>query len=259
MGRNTNTEGSTPKASSSRSGGRNGSFYAIGGVIVAGTLCLSVLGSRAAIGYMQNQSDAKLKQAQESLLEKDREQWQDKLDAEIEAREAAESELAEYQQKYGFTTEQLDWAHEKHVSWDEDGFPVDESGNVVDDPTTTTNEIERYEEFLKAQEEPVAVEEETEAETESTAEGETEVEPEEESHWWDGMDFIQVDEDGNPYYVVERGDTLSSIGARTGFPYKQLAEYNNLSNPSLLEIGQIIRFPKDGQFITNGEKGAGRG
>ena len=265
MGRNAEPNGNNSRASSSGGSGKNGSFYAIGGVIVAGTLLLSVLGSKAAIGYMQNQSNNRLKQFEASKLEQQEKEWQEKMAAQQEAYDELAAELEDYREKYAFTTDQLDWAHENHIEWDEDGFPVNERGKVVDDPTTRTDEVERYEAFLKAQEEPepepevVKVPDKEDKKPASSEEKTEEVEQEPETNWWDGLDFIQVDEDGNPYYVVQRGDTLSAIGARTGFSWKQLAEYNNLQNPSLLEIGQIIKFPKDGQLITDGATGKGRG
>ncbi|MBR3837918.1 MAG: LysM peptidoglycan-binding domain-containing protein [Clostridia bacterium] len=45
-------------------------------------------------------------------------------------------------------------------------------------------------------------------------------------------------------YVVKAGDTLSEIGARFGVPWKTLASYNGIENPSLIYPGQIIRIPK---------------
>ena len=44
-------------------------------------------------------------------------------------------------------------------------------------------------------------------------------------------------------YVVQRGDTLSKIAAQHGTTYQKLAAYNNISNPSLIRVGQEIRIP----------------
>lgn len=265
MGTNANASENGSRASSSKSGSRNGAFYAIGGIIVAGTLCLSVLGSQAAIAYMQNQSDGQLKQAQQSVLDQKESEWQERLDEAEETNEQLQSELDDYQTKYAYTTDQLDWAHEKHIEWDEDGFPVNERGIVVDDPTTKTDEVERYDEFLVAQAEPVEVPE-TESEKpeeDSDKVSETEVEePEtetEEPQWWDEMDFIEVDEDGNPYYVVKQGDTLWSIAYKTGFSVSDLAKYNDLHDPTIINPGQIIKFPATGQFVVDGATGSGKG
>lgn len=46
-------------------------------------------------------------------------------------------------------------------------------------------------------------------------------------------------------YVVKKGDTLSYIANKYGFTYKYLAEYNNITNPDLIRIGQIIKIPNN--------------
>lgn len=45
-------------------------------------------------------------------------------------------------------------------------------------------------------------------------------------------------------YVVVKGDTLSGIASRYGTTYQKLAEYNGISNPNLIIVGQKIRIPK---------------
>ena len=42
-------------------------------------------------------------------------------------------------------------------------------------------------------------------------------------------------------YVVQKGDTLSSIAAKFGTNWKSLADYNGLSNPNQLRVGQTLR------------------
>jgi len=42
-------------------------------------------------------------------------------------------------------------------------------------------------------------------------------------------------------YSVQKGDTLSSIASVYGTSWKKLAEYNNLSNPNQLKVGQELR------------------
>ena len=44
-------------------------------------------------------------------------------------------------------------------------------------------------------------------------------------------------------YSVQRGDTLSAIAARYGVSMWTLAQYNGISNPSRIYVGQVIRFP----------------
>jgi LysM repeat protein len=44
-------------------------------------------------------------------------------------------------------------------------------------------------------------------------------------------------------YVVKRGDTLSSIAAKYGTTYQELAKYNGISNPNVIKVGQQIKIP----------------
>lgn len=48
-------------------------------------------------------------------------------------------------------------------------------------------------------------------------------------------------------YIVKRGDTLSSIARRYNTTYQELARYNNIANPNLIYVNQVIKIP-------NGEK-----
>lgn len=44
-------------------------------------------------------------------------------------------------------------------------------------------------------------------------------------------------------YVVQKGDTLSAIAAANGVSWKALADFNNITNPNQLRVGQEIRIP----------------
>ena len=47
---------------------------------------------------------------------------------------------------------------------------------------------------------------------------------------------------GKPgYYTVKSGDTLMRIGLETGQSWRDLAAWNDLSNPNLIEVGQVLR------------------
>ena len=47
---------------------------------------------------------------------------------------------------------------------------------------------------------------------------------------------------GKPgYYTVKQGDTLIRIGLETGQNYKEIAGWNSLENPNLIEVGQVLR------------------
>lgn len=43
------------------------------------------------------------------------------------------------------------------------------------------------------------------------------------------------------YYTVKPGDTLIRIGLETGQNWKDVARWNGLDNPNLIEVGQILR------------------
>ena len=47
---------------------------------------------------------------------------------------------------------------------------------------------------------------------------------------------------GKPgYYTVKRGDTVMRIGLETGQSWRDIVRWNNLENPNLIEVGQVLR------------------
>ena len=47
---------------------------------------------------------------------------------------------------------------------------------------------------------------------------------------------------GRPgYYTVKLGDTLIRIGLDSGQTWKDIARWNNMDNPNLIEVGQVLR------------------
>lgn len=47
---------------------------------------------------------------------------------------------------------------------------------------------------------------------------------------------------GKPgYYTVQPGDTLIRIGLEHGQSWKDIARWSNLTNPNLIEVGQVVR------------------
>ncbi|MBK6359045.1 MAG: peptidoglycan DD-metalloendopeptidase family protein [Comamonadaceae bacterium] len=47
---------------------------------------------------------------------------------------------------------------------------------------------------------------------------------------------------GKPgYYTVKRGDTVMRIGLETGQAWRDIVRWNNLENPNLIEVGQVLR------------------
>jgi lipoprotein NlpD len=51
-----------------------------------------------------------------------------------------------------------------------------------------------------------------------------------------------IENAGKPgYYIVKPGDTLIRIGLETGQNWKDVARWNGLDNPNLIEVGQVLR------------------
>ena len=46
-------------------------------------------------------------------------------------------------------------------------------------------------------------------------------------------------------YTVVKGDTLSGIASRFGTTYQELARINNIANPNLIHVGQVIKLKGD--------------
>ncbi len=57
---------------------------------------------------------------------------------------------------------------------------------------------------------------------------------------------------GKPgYYTVQKGDTLMRIGLDHGQAWRDLARWNNLSNPDLIEVGQVLRVVPPGATVES--------
>jgi len=58
---------------------------------------------------------------------------------------------------------------------------------------------------------------------------------------------------GKPgYYTVKTSDTLIKIGLETGQNPKDLAKWNNLENPNIIEVGQVLRVVPPGPETNAG-------
>jgi len=55
---------------------------------------------------------------------------------------------------------------------------------------------------------------------------------------------------GKPgYYTVRQGDTMIRIGLETGQNWKDLVKWNNLDNPNVVEVGQVLRVAPPGAEV----------
>lgn len=128
---------------------------------------------------------------------------------------------------------QVKWMQENHITYNENGQPVDEDGNVVTDPTIIANSdsSESLESTLR--------------------------EPETNTSWASGMDWLTQQDDGNYVYVVQKGDCLNDICARTGFALNEVVAYNHIDNPNIVHVGERILFPKNGPNTVDYQLGLG--
>lgn len=128
---------------------------------------------------------------------------------------------------------QVKWMQENHITYNENGQPVDEDGNVVTDPTITANS-------------------DSSESLESTL-----MEPETNTSWASSMDWLTQQDDGDYVYVVQKGDCLNDICARTGFALNEVVAYNHIDNPNIIHVGERIVFPKDGPNTVDYPLGLG--
>jgi lipoprotein NlpD len=57
------------------------------------------------------------------------------------------------------------------------------------------------------------------------------------------------------FYTVKRGDTLYGIALDHGQDYKDIAAWNNLPNPNLIQVGQVLRVTPPAAATTAAESG----
>ena len=56
-------------------------------------------------------------------------------------------------------------------------------------------------------------------------------------------------------YTVKSGDTLHKIALDHGLDYRELATWNNLENPNLIRVGQVLRLAAPGDTSSQGAAG----
>ncbi|MDF1482727.1 peptidoglycan DD-metalloendopeptidase family protein [Extensimonas sp. H3M7-6] len=61
-----------------------------------------------------------------------------------------------------------------------------------------------------------------------------------------------IENAGKPgYYTVKPGDTLIRISLENGQSWKDVARWNNLDNPNLIEVGQVLRVVPPGTAVPS--------
>ncbi|MBT2322505.1 peptidoglycan DD-metalloendopeptidase family protein [Variovorax paradoxus] len=76
-----------------------------------------------------------------------------------------------------------------------------------------------------------------------------------------GKPLPGIENYGKPgYYAVRPGDTIRRIGTETGQSWQNIARWNNLDNPDLIEVGQVLRvIPPAGAAAPGTASGATEG
>ncbi|MGJ7563180.1 peptidoglycan DD-metalloendopeptidase family protein [Variovorax sp. GB1R11] len=67
-----------------------------------------------------------------------------------------------------------------------------------------------------------------------------------------GKPLAGIENYGKPgYYAVRPGDTIRRIGADTGQRWQDIVRWNNIDNPDLIEVGQVLRvIPPGGTAVA---------
>jgi lipoprotein NlpD len=72
-----------------------------------------------------------------------------------------------------------------------------------------------------------------------------------------GKPLAGIENYGKPgYYAVRPGDTIRRIGTDTGQRWQDIAKWNSLDNPDLIEVGQVLRVIPPGGTAVAGASGS---
>jgi lipoprotein NlpD len=67
------------------------------------------------------------------------------------------------------------------------------------------------------------------------------VDPEVEQQSASGMRLLNPGPVPDGFYRVKRGDTLASIALEHGLDWREMAQWNQISDPNLIDVGQLLR------------------
>jgi LysM repeat protein len=51
-------------------------------------------------------------------------------------------------------------------------------------------------------------------------------------------------------YTVVAGDTMSGIAKKVGVTVEELAQFNGITDPNLIQVGQVLKIPKPGEVVV---------
>lgn len=139
---------------------------------------------------------------------------------------------------------QLDWAKSYGVTWDEGGNPIDKNGNVMNDPTTTVNEVARAIANGSATKDGVSV-----YYLGNTPAVES-VPVKAPAAMYENVKGVSQTSDGTYVYTVQSGDCLTQISASVGVDLPKLMDLNGIKNANVLSVGQQLVLPS-GETVHN--------
>lgn len=198
-------------------------------VLGCGVLCASVLLSFLGFQTSHNKISALEAQALSKYSQKN-----NNIDKELENHKNNSGTVIKESEMSEFNKAQLSWMLENNIRYNEFGLPVNIKGEIVDDPTTFVNELDRAKQVVGN-----AIPNNTETTAEPNQKQEST------SEWWKDKEMVKQDEFGALYYITKDGDTLADIAKKTGFTEKELATYNNIAENSYFDAGTKIIFPKE--------------
>lgn len=150
-------------------------------------------------------------------------------------------------------SKQLEWAKKYGIVWDEGGNPIDKDGNIMNDPTTTVNEVARAIARGDATAEGVSM---YWLGQQEAVEPQPEPEPTTPATLYEGIANVSQRSDGTYIYTVQRGDCLTDICGRLGVEMSTILRMQ-LKNPNFLEVGQQLVLPSN--QATQNQSGTGLG
>ena len=59
-------------------------------------------------------------------------------------------------------------------------------------------------------------------------------------------------------HIIQKGDTLISVALANGLDYRELAAWNNIVNPNLIKLGEVLRLAPPGSVVAGSPSAADR-
>lgn len=216
---------------------QNQILVCFGCAVVIATSIFSIMGTKLAVNNIN-------RDAQDAIVYAQQYQHQ-KLNESVTGSSVVAATDTIIDETKQWSDEQVKWMQENHITYNEHGQPVDENGNVVTDPTVSD-----------VQKSSTKSSSSTETTSDTTDDVTSEImtdssdEPETNTNWASDKDWLTQSDDGNYFYVVQSGDVLSRICKNAGFSLDEVVKYNNIKNPDMLHVGDVVNFPQSGPAGT---------